>query len=232
MAANKPRRHLFVVVAICLIYHFPITESFNNSKELPWSKNTPFLVIVSRFDRDVMWAQKLRHPHIVYYKNRPDMEPFSAANRAKSESNTLKFIADFYDRLPENIIIVHQYEYKPFSHVGSVVDILNHPEFEARYNESKSMGFWNFNTPKMESVFYHVDWMVESGWWGNCMERYFGPIRDMGDFLFGKTCCAQYVVSRERIQSLPREFYRNHYNWLVGAAASGRGRNFSRSCHP
>ncbi len=114
---------------------------FNKS----WSDNTNFLVVVNHFDFDVSWAQKLRHPHIVYYKNRPDKEPLSAANKAKAETNLLKFIADFYHELPENVVIVHQYDVKPYSHHGSLVDIINDESFESRYKSSKTPGFWNFN---------------------------------------------------------------------------------------
>jgi hypothetical protein len=190
-------------------------HSTQYNETLVWNKNTRYLALVNYYDHDVSWAQRLHHPHIIYYKNRADKEPFSAANKAKAEINLMKFIADFYDNLPINIIFLHQYEFKPFSHDGSVVDIVNHPEFELRYNTSASAGYWSINRDRMESVSHHVDWMLKSGWWPNCMEPYFGPIRDVGDFLLGKTCCSQFVVSRQRIHSLPREFYRNSYDWLV-----------------
>lgn len=179
-----------------------------------WSTETPFLVIVNHYDHDVSWAQKLIFPHIVYYKDVPEKEPFSAKNKAKSETNLLKFIADFYDNLPRNIITVHQYE-KKFYHEGSLVDIINDPLFEQKYKASKSKGFWNFNIPMMGSVFPQVEKMIQSGWWPNCMEPYFGSITEYGDFTNGKRACAQFVVSRERIHSLPREFYRDMYNWLI-----------------
>src|SRR5665647_2673794 len=97
-----------------------------------WDSHTEFLVIVNFYDYDVSWAQRLNFPHVVYYKERPDKEPFSASNKAKSETNLLKFITDFYDVLPQNVIIVHQYEFKG-SHEGSLVDILNDPAFKEKY---------------------------------------------------------------------------------------------------
>jgi hypothetical protein len=203
-------------VAASITHLASFAESANASvRELPWNEETPFLAIVNYFDNDVSWTDRLRHPHVVYHKNRPDKEPFSAANKAKAESIALKFFDDFYDFLPQNIIIVHQYEHKNFSHVGSIVDILNDENLESKYNASKTVGYWSFGTQRMESVRHHLGIMVESGWWGNCMKPYFGPIKDVGDFLLGKLCCSQYIVSRERVRSLPREFYRNHYGWLV-----------------
>jgi hypothetical protein len=129
---------------------------------MKWDANTPFLVIVNYYDHDVSWADKLIFPHVIYYKETPEKEPFSARNKAKSETNLLKFIVDFYDSLPQNVIIVHQYE-KKFYHEGSLVDILNDPDFENKYKESKSKGFWNFNTQKLGSVAPQLGRMTESG---------------------------------------------------------------------
>jgi hypothetical protein len=57
--------------------------------------------------------------------------------------------------------------------------------------------------------------MVESGWWQSTMEYYFGPIEQYGNFTRGKQGGAQFCVSRDRIRTLPREFYRRMYDWLV-----------------
>lgn len=181
---------------------------------MDWNPDTPFLVIVNYLDHDVSWAEKLVFPHVIYYKDTPEKEPFSAINKAKSETNLLKFIVDFYDSLPCNIITVHQYE-KRFYHDGSLVDILNDPLFETKYKMSKSRGFWNFGTQILGSIIPQIGKIGESGWWSNCMEPYFGPIGDFGDFTNGKLGYSQFVVSRERIHSLPKEFYSNMYNWMV-----------------
>lgn len=194
--------------------HITIVKNLPVNDTKGWTTDTPFLVIVNHYDHDISWAQKLIFPHVIYYKERQDKEPFSASNKAKSETNLLKFIVDFYDRLPKNIIIVHQYERK-FYHEGSLIDILNDPQFETKYKESKSVGFWCFNTQLLGSVHQQLGRMIGSGWWPKCMEPYFGPIEKYGDFTNGKRGCAQFVVSRERILSLPKQFYINMYDWLV-----------------
>ena len=184
----------------------------NNGKY--WPVSTRYLVIVHQYDGDIAWASRLKFPHIIYEKEKPEKEPFSAINKAKGETNLLKFIAEFYDDLPDNIIQVYQYEYKSY-HEGSLVDILNDPDFEKKYAESKSRGFWNFNKDIMGDVAPQIPRMLESGWWQMAMSPWFGDIHDYGNFTEGKRSCAQFVVSRERIRSLPREFYANMYNWLV-----------------
>ncbi|MFI5343929.1 MAG: DUF3431 domain-containing protein [Chlamydiales bacterium] len=188
--------------------HLPPYE--NNGKY--WPQDTRFLVIVHQYDGDISWAARLKFPHIIYNKNSPEKEPFNAINKAKAETNLLKFISQFYDDLPENLIQVYQYEYKGH-HEGSLVDILNAPNFEMKYAQSKTQGFWNFNILNMGDT--AISRMIESGWWNGAMAPWFGDIQDYGDFPRGKRSCAQFVVSRERIKSLPREFYTNMYWWLV-----------------
>ena len=195
---------MYVIICLKLTWH----------DKMNWNEDTLFLVIVNYYDHDVSWANKLKFPHVIYYKEMPEKEPFSAKNKAKSETNLLKFIADFYDNLPENVIVVHQYE-KKFYHEGSLVDLLNDPDFDSKYKSSKSKGFWNFNTQKLGSVIPQIGRMMESGWWPCCMQPYFGFITDCGDFTQGKNGCGQFVVSRDRIRSLPKNFYSNMYDWLV-----------------
>jgi hypothetical protein len=84
-----------------------------------------------------------------------------------------------------------------------------------QYAQSKTRGFWNFNNLNMGEVSWQRTRMLESGWWPMAMAPWFGDIQDYGDFTQGKRSCAQFVVSRERIRSLPREFYWNMYLWLV-----------------
>jgi len=182
-------------------------------KHLDWT-DTNYLVIVGYYDYDVSWTEKLKFPHIIYYKETPDKEPFSAINKAKGETNLLKFIYEFYDVLPNHVIQVHQYDKKAY-HDGSLIDILNDPLFDAKYKASFTPGYWSFNNAILGSVQKQIEPMLKSGWWGNCMFPYFGNIESCGDFTNGKIGCSQFVVSKERIRSLPREFYKNMYDWLV-----------------
>ncbi len=180
-----------------------------------WTKNTPFLVLINYYDGDIEWRHRLRLPHIVFTKNMPSREPYNAINQAKSETNLLKFIYEFYDRLPEHIINVHQYEIKPYSHDGSLVDLLNDPNFKYIYNIRKSNGYWNFCSYVLGEAAEQIERMKQCGWWKETMEPWFGDINKYHDFTLFKNGCAQFVVSRDRILSLPREFYLNMYQWLA-----------------
>lgn len=180
-----------------------------------WNEKTRFLVLINYYNGDIEWRNRLMFEHIVYSKDMPEREPYNAVNQAKSETNLLKFIYEFYDRLPENIINVHQYEHKPYSHNGSIVGILNDPQFETQYKSSKTEGYWNFCSLVLGHAEEQVKRMLECGWWQQCMQPWFGDVAGYYDFTFMKRGCAQFVVSRNRIQSLPKEFYKNMYDWLV-----------------
>jgi hypothetical protein len=173
--------------------------------KMDWNEDTPFLVVVNSTSKDISWTEKLKFPYIINYND--DTEN-------KSEINILAFIVNHYDKLPENIINVNGYENK-FYHNGSLVDILNDTEFENKYKKSKTKGYWNFNTQIMGSVVSNQGRMLQSGWWGECMEKYFGSIYECGDFSNGKNAYSQFVVSRNRIHSLPKDFYDNMYNWII-----------------
>lgn len=191
-----------------------LTEKVKKIPQCQWNQQTKYLVLVGYYDYDVSWVQNLKLPYIIYFKDMPDMEPYTAKNKAKGETNLLKFIVDNYDRLPENIINVHQYEYKWY-HKGSLVSILN--RVNKLENDFKKKGFLSINNRQMAiltSLSTTGDTMRLSGWWKATMEPYFGDYESHGDFTNGKSGCSQFIVSRENILRLPCEFYQNMYDWL------------------
>lgn len=217
---NENDKKILLAILICIIiivfyniyeYFFPNKEYFFNDK---FNKDTDYLVIVNYYDNDISWADKIKLPHIIYYKEIKDKEPFSAMNKGKSETNILKFIYNFYDKLPKNLIFLHQYEHK-FYHEGSIVDIVNDPNLFDKYKNSKTKGYLSLNKYILGNIDAQVPKMINSNWWPDNMEEYFGNIKDYHDFTLGKIGCAQFIVSRERIRSLPKKFYKNMYDWII-----------------
>ena len=172
-----------------------------------WKSDTRFLVLVNHIDNDVSWVSRLKFPYIIYTKGD------SATYKGKAESNLLKFISDYYDKLPENLIVVHDRERSCY-HEGSLVDLLNDDTFEHRYRMSKMVGFWNWNTQKLGPISSLSGKMMQSGWWKKCMEPWLGPLDKCQNFTQGKNGYSQFVVSRDRIHSLSQKFYLNMYNWI------------------
>lgn len=173
-----------------------------------------FLIIVNYYDADISWTSQLKWPYIIYYKNSPDKEPYNAINKGKSETNLLKYISDFYDNLPNNLVVVHQYQYKWY-HDGDLVNILNDPNLASRFYNSKSPGFLGLNSFLLGYVDKQIPYMLGSGWWPNCMEPYFGDIYKYYDFTRNKSGGSQFIVSAENIRRLPKKFYQNMYDWMI-----------------
>lgn len=193
-----------------------LNDRMKNIPQSSWNDKTKYLVLIGYYDYDVSWVNKLKVPHIIYYKDMPDKAPYTARNKAKGETNLLKFIIDFYDKLPEKIINVHQYEHKWY-HRGSLVPIINRiPKLENRLQNSKTPGFLSINDRPMAILgpTSPDNIMKQSGWWDATMEPYFGDFVARGDFTGGKSGCSQFIVKRENILRLPLTFYRNMYDWL------------------
>ena len=62
-----------------------------------------FWVLVSYYDADISWTQKLNLPYQIYYKNQPDKEPFNAENKAKRRVRSGPTVVkhNYYQRLQE-----------------------------------------------------------------------------------------------------------------------------------
>lgn len=171
-----------------------------------WNEETPYFVIIysDNDNDDTSWTSNLKFPFII-----------ESSKKYKNVSglHILKFIIDSYESMPQNIIFINQYE-KKFYHFGSLIQLLNDDNFEINYHNSKSEGYWNFGNQILGSVYPNINKLSTSGWWKECMEPHFGSICEYGDFTNGKKRYSQFVVSRDRIKSLPLEFYTNMYEWI------------------
>ena len=184
-----------------------------SGKQPLWTTND-ILAIINFYDYDVSWAKKLKIPYIIYYKEQDEERPFSAENKAKSETNLLKFIVDFYDYLPKYIVNLHQYNIKHYwigdmtKLIGSKKDLVN------KIQHSNTKGFMSLIPYTLGNLEKQIPPMKISGWWDGTMKRYFGNIERYGNYTLKRGGCAVFMVARENIRSLPKEFYQNMYDWL------------------
>ncbi len=186
--------------------------SLKDGQQPKWNSNG-ILAVINFYDYDISWTRELKIPYIIMYKEAPDEQPYSALNKAKSETNILKFIIEFYDNLPEYVVFVHQYN-KKFYLKESVVKRLNDRKLLEKLNNSPTNGFYNINDVKMKSIKPQLDIIKKSEWWKNTMLPYFGPMENYGDFTKDRKAAAQFIAKRDNIKSLPRKFYKNMYKWL------------------
>mmetsp|Transcript_43058 Transcript_43058/g.69981 ORF Transcript_43058/g.69981 Transcript_43058/m.69981 type:complete len:181 (-) Transcript_43058:95-637(-) len=75
--------------------------------QIPWDKDTPLLVVVSRYGEDVDWINGVKHPCIVYEKETESARFNTPKNKAKEASSYLQFLSDHYHNLPQHVAFTH-----------------------------------------------------------------------------------------------------------------------------
>lgn len=183
-------------------------------------------VVLSVYDRDVaalaarieaeLGAEVLR-----YHKERPG-EPYNVpVNRGNEASAYLKYVLDHWGRLPAVACLCHD-EDRSWHHRGSLVDRLR--EGIAAVGAS---GFHNVNDFVMGDVTRNALYPQITAWWrALCAGHVPNMARFPRDWTSGYLGCAQLVVTRDRIERYPREFYGALYDWLLAtpldSSVSGR----------
>jgi mannosyltransferase OCH1-like enzyme len=162
------------------------------------NKNNAFVRLFKKHVKDLL-SEDEQDPNntefLIIMKENPHLNlPFPVhENIENNEHVLLKFICDFYDKLPNHIIYVQNAE--------------NIPKYP------KKIDFLSLENYYIEKI--NTNKISKSNWWNYCMKNIFGDFYDLGDFTNGKLKCSQFIVSKERILSLNLEFYLNMYNWIL-----------------
>jgi len=173
-------------------------------------------VVVSRYNRNVDFVYRInnnKNINILIYDKENLTNPYNVpVNRGQEASVYLKYIADYYDQLPDYTFFIHDEEYA-WHHSGSIID---------KYQEAiaSNKKYYNindrcqWNTPNMiDSNLYKE--LLE--WYSEYIEEYI-PIEKVPnnkDFIYGYVGSAQFLVHKDIIRILPKEFYEKLYNWII-----------------
>lgn len=169
-----------------------------------------YVVIVAHYNEDITWVKNLKYKYIIYEKLKKNSK-YYCPNYANEATTYLKYICDNYNNLPENIIMLHG-ENESWHHDGKIT--ANIDKYILNYEKNNNK-FYNINNVKLGSIKPQISNMINSLWWPNTMEPWFGDIANYNDFTVGQLCCAQFIVSRKQIKKLPLDFYLNMYTWLI-----------------
>ena len=74
----------------------------------------PILLVMAHWKEDLSWIASNPFPAVVYHKHPDDSNDaphFVPHNVAGEASAYLKFIVDYYDSLPESVIMLHSHRY-------------------------------------------------------------------------------------------------------------------------
>ena len=209
---------IIILICVLVILMTIMYEKFKRNQKLnrvgngKIMKYLNYLVIVAHYKEDINWLNNIIYPNIVYEKLKLDNQYF-CPNVANEASSYLKFICDYYDQLPKNVIFLHGEE-EAWHHDGKLSQVI-----EKHVNNYEKNGYKYYNLDKITMNNFKINkgkqLIQKSQWWIDTMQDYFGEMEQYGSWMAGKKCCAQFIVSREQIRKLPKKFYCNMYNWLI-----------------
>lgn len=145
-------------------------------------------IVVARYREPVGWVEDLRHPTLIFNKNRDEdhLFKFNLPNKGRETDTFVGYIVEAYDRLPEYVAFLQG---NPFDHCPEAVSILNGFGSEAPF-EPLGATYYRDNEAILEGT---IDWA------GLCGIEVNSPIK----FISGMQC----VVSRDLIRMRSRASY-------------------------
>lgn len=173
-------------------------------------------IVVSRYNRNVDFVYRINNNKniniLIYDKENPTNRYNVPVNKGQEASVYLKYIVDYYDQLPDYTFFIHDEEYA-WHHSGSIID---------KYQEAiaSNKKYYNindkcqWNTPNMIDSNLYKELLQ---WYSEYIERYI-PIERVPnnkDFIYGYVGSAQFLVHKDIIRILPKEFYEKLYNWII-----------------
>jgi hypothetical protein len=190
------------------------------------------MLILSRFKEDTTWVDMyLNIPHVVYQGGNPSAIHPVLPDAGLESLAYLRFILDNYDNLPDHMAFIHAH--RTSRHVDDMVPLLQHLKWDAD-------GFFNLNVRYMYGRFqkklleeaeveygsgnvledpiwqkkYHT--LAQTAYIRQFWRDYLTPYyNETFPDVVASPCCAQFVVSKERVLRHPKELYRKIADWLV-----------------
>jgi hypothetical protein len=175
-------------------------------------------IVVSRWKKNVSWVYSLLRileaNILIYDKENPDNIFNIPVNKGHEASVYLRYILDYYDKLPTFTFFIQDDEYA-WHHRGSIAQQLcNALNSEREY--------YNINDNCPLDAFHvsdHKQNYLE--WYAKYIEPHV-PLSSLpDDWMTGERGCAQFLVHRNRIRRFPKEFYQTLYDWLLSTSIEG-----------
>jgi hypothetical protein len=185
-------------------------------------------IIISCYKKDLNWSRKLiglsnkiyvyDHTDILnenrFMLNNINYHYERIPNKGCEGGSYLKYIIDNYYNLPEKIILIHDEEYSWHHNDSIVTQIINNINSNNAYLNLNhhTWGSMNLNNGYIDQFrpgdnYYNL--------YVKLLEKYFGDIRDYGDFLNGNHGCAQFIIKRECITRNNIQLYIDLYNYCM-----------------
>ena len=139
-------------------------------------------------------------------------------NKGREITSYVRFILMFWGSLPERIAFVHGHE-KAWHQEGYKLSYMLRNVCLSRYEYISLSAFENdaWRLRKGSMAYYKV---LQRYWY--IVEPYLGKFPKEG---FHEKCCAQFIVSRDRIEQRPQEFYELILRQTLSAKRNQKNKN-------
>ena len=211
---------LFIIVLFIISINFTkyTPENFQNNKYTiicaRYKKNTDFLEELSN-NFEIKIIQK---ENVNYYNEK--FVDCIVPNKAHEATSYLKYIIKYYDNLPDNNIFIHD-ENESWHHEGKISE--NISKWIKEYE--KSTGYYEINKTSTDSGLSIIKTDEYKDFFNYLFPNNIDKVKYNGK------CCAQFIVSKQKILNNTKEFYIKYYNWLINNTMGvGNGDKNNKYC--
>ena len=187
-------------------------------------------VVVAQHREDIAWLKELPtvvHQYVYQAENDTAERPVRV-NQGETAAY-LQYIVEQYDDLPDSVAFIHAHQVAP--HMPDKLDILKKLRWGAfeyanlRYTNvtfdlwGKWTGDWlcpqnPLEPPPSDEIVWDELRVNQSQLFADVWQELFeGSVGSVPQYVHSP-CCAEFVVSKERIQARPLSFYQNCLTWL------------------
>ena len=173
-------------------------------------------VVCARYNRNVDFLINLRYVTpmeiFIYDKETPENPLNIPVNKGNEASVYLKYIVDHYDQLSEYTFFIQDEEFA-WHHSGSIIDKFREAlDSNKKYYNINDLAHWD----KPNLIPPHL-YQILLQWYAEYVEEYIplSKVPNTDDLIYGHRGAAQFLVHRDLIHGLPKEFYERLYNWII-----------------
>ena len=133
-------------------------------------------------------------------------------NKGNEASVYLKYIIDYYDKLTDFTFFIHDEEYS-WHHSGSIIDKFNEALMSNKmYYNINDKCHWDTKNLIDKDTYNEL-----LKWYNKYIEDYIpiSKVPNNSDFIYNYLGSAQFLVHKDLIKNLPKEFYIKIYEWII-----------------
>jgi len=174
-------------------------------------------IVISRYNKNIDFVYKINNNKninvIIYDKEDSNSSYNVPVNKGQEASSYLKYIVDYYDNLTDFTFFIHDDEFA-WHHSGSLIDKFDEAvKSNEKYYNVNDRCVW-FSETDIAFRMCYDDLLV---WYNEYIEEYipFSQVPNNKNFLDGYTGSAQFLIHKDLIRNLPKEFYKKLYDWIT-----------------